>query len=131
VMVARQWAAGIARDINDRDKAYPVAGAVSTAKARGYMGDFGGADLGEGLVYPGPVPFTPTAVRVTGGTARVSVCAQVKGWAQSRKTHLPADKRSVRSEDIVLRRVAGSWRFDDFVRGSADCSSVPVKGVPG
>jgi hypothetical protein len=129
VKVARQWAAALATDVNNKDKSYPASGAVSTKKAQGYMGDFGNEDIG--LVYPGPLPFTPTRVTTAGGTATVTGCFWVQGWAQDPTTKLPARKRKISRLNIVLKKLGGTWKFDDFVfNTSGDCSSTPVKGLP-
>lgn len=128
VKVARKWAAAIGRDINDKDRSYRRTAPLSTKKAQGYLGDFGNEDIG--LHYVGPVPFTPTNVRAAGDTAKITTCLWDKGWGHDPKTNLPRDRRRITALDFVMKKVGGAWKFDDLVTGGANCSNVPVKGLP-
>ena len=89
--------------------------------------DLGAED--QGLLYPGPLPFTPTGVDVSGDRAEVAACTWVEGFAQNRATKQPPKPRQVAPSTIVLLRSGASWKVDDLAVAEGDCASVPVKGI--
>ena len=129
VIAARAWAAAFAQAINRRERTLGTAAPYSTAAGIARFQDYAKPEMG--LYYPGPMPFTPTAVKVTGGRAVVETCWWAFGFAQDRKTKLPAHKRLIDAEDVILKKQGGQWKVDDLLvhKGGGDCSAVPVKGV--
>ena len=62
--------------------------------------------------YPGPLPFTPTAVDVTGATATVKACVWVEGCGLNRKTGKPARAKQIVPATFYLRKSARTWLFE-------------------
>jgi hypothetical protein len=79
-----------------------------------------------GLRYPGPVPFTPVAVRADGD---VVTCMWVAGWGRAEATGKPAERKKVVPMRIDMDRVRGKWRVSDLLYSEADCGAVDVRGV--
>ena len=59
------------------------------------------------------------------GVARI----RKQGWAQDRKTKLPAERRSIEAGNIFLRKQGGRWKVHDLYVRKGSCDQVPVKGV--
>ncbi len=126
VKVVRAWAAGFGKSVNANDRSMKaLAPSVTGDPAR-----FAGYVQEEfGLYYPGPLPLTPVAVKVTGAKATVPACVWSGGWGQKRATHLPATRKSIIPINVYLQKAGGAWKVKRAEDGSNDCSSVPVKGV--
>jgi hypothetical protein len=127
VVAARAWAAAIGRSINKRQRDLATAKRLMTPAGQERFPRYAAEDFG--LYYPGPQPFTPTEVTVHGKQAAIELCWWSQGFAQERKTKLPARKRSIDPARLVLKKKSGRWLVDDLAAGSGSCSSVPVKGV--
>ncbi len=126
VKVLRSWAAGFGKSVNDNDRSMrPLASSVTGDPARfaSYV------EKEFGLYYPGPLPLTPTAVKVNGRSATVPACVWSGGWGQKRASKLPATKRAIIPINVYLQKSGGAWKVDRAEDGSTSCSSVPVKGV--
>lgn len=124
--VVRSWLAGIGRSINARDRSMAATAPYATgdpARFESYVHDE------FGLFYPGPLPFTPVAVRVKGASAAVPGCLQQAGWGQKRATKLPAEKRAIQAVTVRLVKAGSRWRVDRAETRSGSCSGVSVKGV--
>ena len=122
----RAWSAAYAKSINARDYKFAAARPYLTSSGLALMGAISPSD--RGLYFPGPLPFTPTKVTVSGETAVVLTCAWSTGWAQNRKTKLPAQPRRVDSVQFTLKQSNG-WKLDSAGSTKGSCSSVSVKGV--
>lgn len=124
VEVARKWAAAAARDVS--------AGKAQLPTARKFMSEKGHQVVPTrfsqevGLTYPGPVPFTPVAVRSDGD---VVTCMWVAGWGRDKATDEPAEKKKIAAMRIDLDRIEGQWQVSDLLTSEADCSGIDVQGV--
>jgi hypothetical protein len=127
VIAARAWGAALARSINKRERDLATAKRFMTRAGQERFPGYAAEDLG--LYYPGPQPFTPTAVTVHGKQATLDLCWWSQGFAQDRGTKLPARKRSIDPARLMLEKQRGRWLVDDLAAGSGNCSKVPVKGV--
>lgn len=127
VVAARAWGAAVARAINKRERDLASAKRFMTPAGQERFPGYTAEDIGH--YFPGPQPFTPTQVTVHGRQAAVELCWWSYGFAQDRKTKLPADKRSIAPGRLTLKRQGGRWLVDNLVMQDGDCSKVPVKGV--
>jgi hypothetical protein len=104
--------------------------AVATVSTpAGVQASKGMASEDLGLVYPGPLPFTPVKVVESKGVATVQVCLQSRGWGLNPKTKLPAESREIVPADFTLKRTGAGWKFDSVAGSRRDCSGVKVKGI--
>jgi hypothetical protein len=126
VKVIRKWAAGFGRSVNDNDHAMTALAPVVTGDPKRFASY---VSQEFGLFYPGPLPLTPTGVRVSGPKATVPTCVWSGGWGQKRSTHLPATKRAIIPVDVFVKKVGGAWKVDGAQQSRRSCSDVPVKGV--
>jgi hypothetical protein len=126
VKVARKWAIGAARSVTANDKTMRRIAPFVTPTGRTRMQGYFGEDMGQ--EYPGPVPFTPVAVRDTGGAARVPMCMWTFGFTVDPKTKRPTEARRIEAGAFVMVKQAGKWRIDDMVYADHDCKKVVVKG---
>jgi hypothetical protein len=127
VVSLRAWAVAQSQDINHGDRQMPRAAQLETPHGRQVVPGYAAGDMG--LYYPGPLPFTPVAVKSSGGKATISTCWWSEGWAQDKASHKPARKKQVVPAIVQMRRTGGRWLLDDVTPGSADCHGVKVKGV--
>jgi hypothetical protein len=127
VVAARAWGAAVARAINKRERDLAGAKRFMTRAGQERFPRYTAEDIGH--YFPGPQPFTPTQVMVHGRQAAVELCWWSYGFAQDRKTKLPADKRSIAPGRLTLKKQGGRWLVDNLVMQDGDCSKVPVKGV--
>jgi hypothetical protein len=92
------------------------------------MSQVDGSDVG--FYYPGPLPFTPVSVKTSGSTSTVGVCMLAKGFAQNRKTKVPAQEREIYAGDFTMVVSKGRWKLDNIVgTPKRDCSKTKIKGV--
>jgi hypothetical protein len=127
VVALRAWAVAAARSITAGDAAMKAV--VPHATANGLSDTRYASADDMGLLYPGPLPFTPVKVTESGSAATVLACLQSGGWGQDPKTKLPKSKRAVIAADFTLKKVAGRWKVNSFVGSTRSCSKVTVKGV--
>lgn len=127
VQAARKFLAANGRAINARD---PSMKELAPFVVPGVLGRFYGyAKADFGRYYPGPLPFTPVAVRVSGSSASLPGCLWTAGWAQKRSTRLPDEKRAVTPVNVSLRKLGASWKVADVRVRQGSCKGVAVKGV--
>lgn len=108
VQALRAWAAQAAQTVNAGKFDAPALDALMTSAMAKSMKTVLGSDVG--LLYPGPIPFTPRSVTVVGSTQRtMHVCVVGSGFAQNRSTHRPAGARTVLPIDAAASRVSGRW----------------------
>jgi hypothetical protein len=126
VKAARDWSAAMARAINAKQRGLGKAIPYMTREGQRRISGYASEDYGR--YFPGPNPFTPVGVQVHGKTARIPLCWQAQGWAQNRKTKMPATRREIHPALMLLRKEGGQWKVDDLVSRSGSCDQVPVKG---
>jgi hypothetical protein len=126
VKVARTWAAAFATAVNDRDRGLRALAPLTTAEGLERMVGYGAEDAG--LLYPGPLPFTPVGVRVDGTAAQVPMCLWAEGFALDRKTKQPAKPRLIGEVALTMVKQGGAWKVDNLVADDVDCSRTNVKG---
>src|SRR4051794_33543952 len=107
VKALRVFAAVSGRAVNANTMNYKPWLALMTPYARKNRADYIKEDLG--LRYPGPLPFTPTAVHVTGNTATVKACVWVQGWGLNHKTGKPARPRQIAPATFYVRKSSRTW----------------------
>lgn len=130
VKVIRRWAAAAAADLSNSDREMTASRVFLTEGAvPRFRKDVMGEDFDKD--YPGPIPFTPVAVKVKGKSAQVFACLQAEGWGLNRKTGRPAEKRRIMGAEFDLVQSKGHWTIDHLydVTGSVDCKGVKVEGV--
>jgi hypothetical protein len=127
VQALRSWAAAVGQDINAHDPSMPRSARYETDHGQEAIPQYAAEDMQ--LYYPGPAPFTPVAVTVSGRSATVSVCWMSQGWAEDPTTHKRARKRKVDPAAMTMRKEHGTWLLDDLRYAKVDCSGVIVKGV--
>lgn len=129
VRVLRTWGLAYAKAINAGNRQYPTLRPLMTGSGFQGLVKYIAPD-DEGLYYPGPVPFTPTAVKGAGGTARVPACTWTQGWAQDPATKKPARPKQVRSSYFTVQREDGRWKVSGFyINEENTCAQSSVKGV--
>jgi hypothetical protein len=130
VKAARAFTAATAHAVNDRDRSLAAVVPLTTARGLSQTRDYYAKDdLAHGYLQPGPEPFTPVSVKVTGTTARLDVCLQTQGWSRDRKTGTPVGRRTVDPIVFEMHKVGGVWKFDSYYTGTAHCGGVTVRGV--
>jgi hypothetical protein len=127
VIAARQWAAAMARSVNRRDETLQAAARYMTASGRERYQQYAAPDMG--LYYPGPMPFTPTGVKVNGRSAQINICWWALGFAQDRDTKRPAEGRKIEPGTMFLKKQGDRWKMHDQLLADGDCNKVPVKGM--
>ncbi len=127
VQAARAWASAYATAVNDGDRRLRLLAPLTTAEGLDRMVGYGVEDAG--LLYPGPLPFTPVGVQVQGGSAEVPMCLWAEGFALDPKTKLPVQPRLIAEGKLTLTRVGGQWSIEDLLaEDDVDCSRVSVRG---
>ena len=126
VKVARQWAIGAAKATIANDRSVraikPFVTPTGLKRMQGYLAE----DMGR--LYPGPVPFTPLAVRDQGGKAEVPTCMWVGGFTLDPKTKTPDKAPRIIGMKFLMFKQGGKWRIDDMVYTNFDCKKTAVKG---
>ncbi|RNM14968.1 hypothetical protein [Nocardioides pocheonensis] len=132
VQALRAYFAAVGQAVNAGDRTLgtvaPLATAAGLESTRGAVK----GDLEHGYHWPGPEPFTPTAVRSSRGSATVSTCMLSTGWSVDAKTGKTVGGRKARSVKPILvdlKKVAGTWKVDAILLGTGDCASVTIKEV--
>lgn len=127
VKVLRQWAAAAAKDINADDKSFPRSSRFETPAGRvEFAGPVFGGELGR--YYPGPLPFTPVAVKTSGGTSEVFACIVGGGFSRDSRTSTKVEHHQVNASKITLVKAQGGWRIDSlYAAPDTDCSGVKIE----
>jgi hypothetical protein len=129
VEAARAWAVALAKAVNARERSLASIAPLMTAHGMDLAHYIARQDLTHGWLLPGPEPFTPVGLHVSGGVAKVDICLQYSGWSVSRKSGKTVRHRKVVAAVYQLRKVGGTWKFDDYYAGTADCADVEVREV--
>lgn len=129
VKAARQFFVLLAKAVNSQERTLASVAGSTTAHGLETAKFFAHDDLVKGYTLPGPEPFTPVGVQAQGGVAKVNTCLQFAGWSVDPKTGKVVGKRDIGPAVIVLRKVGGDWKFDDYYDGAGDCHGVAVPGV--
>ncbi|HET6166187.1 MAG TPA: hypothetical protein VFE07_05120 [Marmoricola sp.] len=129
VKALRTWFTAAAKAVNDRERSYASVVPLVTSQGMSLTKTYTRDDMEHGYLLPGPEPFTPVSVRVRSGVAAISGCLLNRGWSVDRKTGKPVRKREVVAAVFEMRKVAGTWKFDRYYAGTADCAGVRVRGV--
>jgi hypothetical protein len=125
VKTMRAFYAAVARAINARNLRHPDLVAVSTPRRAARNEINLKEELGNRA--PGPVPFTPTAVRSNGPRSRtVLLCVLGDGWTVNPKTGRPARPRMVKAGRAELIKVGGRWKVDGLTGATFSCTGVEV-----
>jgi hypothetical protein len=129
VRALRAYMVAVGQALNSGDYAmHSVSGFTTSAGHQATLGavDF---DIKHRYNWPGPEPFTPTAVRSRGGSATVSTCIQTDGWSVNPKTGKTIGRRTIGAISFGMQKGGGRWRVDSITTGAGDCASVAVKEV--
>jgi hypothetical protein len=129
VVALRAWAVAEATTVNARQRSMASLTGLTTARGLGLTKSFAADDIAHGYRLPGPHPFTPVAVQVHGALAKVSTCFLLRGWSLYPKTQKQVRKRAVVPAVFEMRKVAGTWKLDNYYSGTADCAGVDVREV--
>ena len=129
VKAARAWAAAQAKAVNRGDRSMSSLAKVATAQGIQVSQKLGQGDIDHHYYLPGPPPFTPVSVQVTGGRARLNTCFWTFGWSVDRATKKRVNKRKIQPIVLEVVKTGGRWKFDNGYQGTGDCSGVTVKGV--
>jgi hypothetical protein len=125
VKLMRAYYAALAKAVNVRNLRLPELVALSTPGRLKVIEETVAIELGNRV--PGPVPFTPTAVRSNGPRSRtVLLCVLDDGWSINPKTGKPARPRNVIAVRADLVKVGGRWKADDLVNADFSCTGVTV-----
>jgi hypothetical protein len=125
VKTMRAYYAAIAKAINARNLRLPELVALSGRELAARTPSTLDVELGNRA--PGPVPFTPTAVRSNGPRSRtVLLCVLDDGWTVNPKTGKLARPRNVIAGRADLVKVGGRWKVDALTRASFSCTGVTV-----
>lgn len=128
VKTMRAWAAALAKDVNAGDKAAPRAAKLSVASMASTNQYIVKDDAGV-RHYPGPFPFTPTKVTVSGAKATVLACWWSSGWGLSKVTKRPDEPRQLQPTKMTLVKRQGRWLMETAFVDKFNCAGVKVKGV--
>jgi len=128
VIGLRAYAREYAKAVNKGTMNYPPLRAtlgprLDTPANRKWMA---GTDLKKKLHYPGPLPFTPTAV--TGN--KVFACVWGEGFATDRKTGVAPEARKIYPEEfLMVKNSAGKYVLDMYDEAQGvDCAKHKVVG---
>jgi hypothetical protein len=132
VKALRAFFAAVGQAVNAGDRSLSTVAPLATpAGLESTHGSVVG-DLEHGYHWPGPEPFTPTAVRSAHGSATVSTCMLSTGWSVDPATGKPVGgnkARSVKPIVIDMKKAGGRWKVDAVLLGAGDCGSVDIKEV--
>lgn len=129
VQAMRRWAVLLERSINHRNASLSSLAPVATPSGIRFFRQAYADDLAHGYRWPGPQPFTPTRVTISGKSASVSACVELGGWSVDRKTGKQVHKRSVSPAVFTLVRQGSSWKIDNAATGIFSCKHVKVREV--
>jgi hypothetical protein len=132
VKALRAFFAAVGQAVNAGDRSLSTVAPLATAAGLESTHGSVAGDLEHGYHWPGPEPFTPTAVRSARGSATVSTCMLSTGWSvdpATGKTVGGNKARSVKPIVIDLKKAGGRWKVDAVLLGTGDCGSVDIKEV--
>ena len=129
VKALRAWAVGEARAVNARDRSLSQVAAVTTSHGLDQTRTFAADDIAHGYLLPGPHPFTPVSVQLSGRVAKVNSCLLLRGWSLRPRTKAPVRKREVVAAVFEMHKVGSAWKLDRYYAGSADCAGVRLQEV--
>ncbi|MCW2568946.1 MAG: hypothetical protein JWN54_3043 [Mycobacterium sp.] len=125
VQTMRAYYAALSKAVNARNLRLPELVALTTPKRAAQIVILLRDELGNRV--PGPVPFTPVAVRSNGpGSRTVLLCVLSNGFSLDPKTGKPARARLVRAIQADLVKVGGRWKVDEVTRKSFSCAGAEV-----
>lgn len=125
VKALRAWAAQVGRTINHGKYDDAALNALMTSSMPKTMKNMAGGEIGHR--YPGPLPFTPTRVTVTGSAERnVRLCVVSGGYSLNPKTGKPFTAHQVLAVDAAATLSAGRWLVSQFNRSSFSCAGVQI-----
>lgn len=128
VRALRTHYVGLARSVNLQTPDVPELVSTSTPARRALNRRITQVDYG--LYYPGPVPFTPVAMRaVDADTRLVRLCVLGEGWGQDPNTGDPVNPRAVRAVLATMVRVRSAWLVDHIAETRASCRGVTIREV--
>lgn len=130
VQVMRRWALLLELSVNRRDASLKALAPVATPNGIAVLRRAYADDLAHGYRWPGPQPFTPTKVTVSGRTASVRACLEMGGWSIDRHTGKRVRKRSIAAGMFTLVKQGDAWRIDDATSAAFSCAGVKVTEVP-
>lgn len=129
VKALRRWAVLVPKAVDRGQRDLALARSTMTPHGLRLARSAETDDLAHHYYLPGPQPFTPVRVEVSGDRADVSTCYLNYGWSEDRRTHRPVHHRQVVSAVMVMKRVGRSWRWDGPQTGVADCKHVKIPEV--
>jgi hypothetical protein len=125
VKALRAWAAQVGRTVNHGKYDDAALDALMTPSMPKTMKNVAGGEIGHR--YPGPLPFTPTRVTVTGSTERdVRICIVGGGYSLNPKTGKPFSAHHVQAVDAAATLSGGRWLVSQFYAGSFSCVGVQI-----
>ncbi len=128
VKAIRAWAAQAGRTVNKGRYDDAALNALMTNYFRKGMKAVLGGEVR--FRYPGPIPFTPTSVKVTDSSNRdVHICVVASGFSLNRKTGRPAQKHTVLPFDSGAAEVNGKWLVSQFRSAKFSCTGVRIQEV--
>ena len=125
VKALRAWAAAAARAVNAGHFDSSALDKLMTAGFRHHMKAVLGNSLG--YRYPGPIPFTPKSVHVSGSTERQIDCVRQQWVCRIEKDGQPKGKLQVTPLDARVRRTNGHWLVAALYNGSFSCHGVHIR----
>lgn len=129
VKATRAYIEAVGRSVNAGDKTLSgVRGLTTPAGLTSSLNVFH-SDLAHGYHWPGPEPYTPTALRNAGNSATVSACMLIKGWSVHPATGKTVGRRKVTPVLFEMKKVGGRWKFDAMYSGTGDCGGVKITEV--
>ncbi len=127
VKALRAWAAAAVRDVNARREDFPLAQVheVDTFEVRNDVGVSFQEEFDK--YFPGPLPFTPVAVKRSGDQTVISTCVIGSGFALTKRGGPPAEKLSVVPVAFTMARQGSRWLLAGILAGSGRCDRVTVQ----
>jgi hypothetical protein len=129
VRVLRQHYRGMAIGVNEESMRVADLTASSTKTRLKILPDLFRDEYGDR--YPGPIPFTPVAVKKRSATLHdVKICVLADGWLQDAQTGRPTKKRAVQALQAWVIKTGPGWRVDHvYTEPSIDCDGVKISEV--
>ena len=129
VKATRAYIEAVGRSVNAGDKTLKAVRGIATPAGITSSLNVFHTDLAGGYHWPGPEPYTPTALRNAGNSATVSACMLITGWSVHPATGKTVGRRKVSPVLFEMKKVGGHWKFDAMYSGTGDCGSVKIPEV--